>query len=114
MKKKFTTQTATGCGTTTCDWRISPKFRFVFGGQNEVFTFINPEVGGHLQIILIQDGAGNRTATLPADILWADGTEPTLSKSGRARDIVNFFLDDYDGVYYGMIAHGFATSVKRS
>ncbi len=111
MKK---TVTVNGKGTTTCDWRISPKFRFVFGGQNEGFTFINPEFGGHLQIILIQDEIGNRTAIWPADILWANGTEPTLSKSGRARDIVNFFLDDYDGVYYGMIAHGFATSVKRS
>lgn len=119
MKKSFTvgtgnTQTATGCGTTVCDWRISPKFRFVFGGQDEVFTFINPEFGGYLQIILIQDEVGNRTAIWPADILWHGGTEPVLSTAAKARDIVNFFFDDYDGVYYGMTANGFAIPLKRS
>ena len=114
MKKRLTigagiTQTVTGCGTTVCDWRISSKFRFVFGEQDETFNFIKPEFGGHLQIILIQDGIGNRTATWPADILWANGIIPTLSKSGKARDIVNFFFDDYDDVYYGMAANDFAT-----
>ena len=119
MKKSFTvgtgnTQTATGNGTTTCDWRISPKFRFVFGEQNETFTFINPEFGGHLQIILIQDKIGKRTATWPADILWDRGIEPVLSTAAKARDIVNFFFDDYDSVYYGMAANDFAIPLKRS
>ncbi len=103
----FTTQIAAGDGATTCDWRIGPKFRFVFGGQNETFTFIDPEFSCHLQIILIQDGVGSREATLPAGIYWANGTIPTLSTAANARDTVNFFFDDYDDVYYGM-GSGFA------
>ncbi len=98
----FTTQTATGDGTTTCDWRTGLKFRFLFGAQNETFTFTNPEFSCHLQIIMIQDGTGSWTATWPAGIYWATGTEPALSTSANARDIVNFFFDDYDDVYYGM------------
>jgi len=98
----FTTQTAVGDGTTTCDWRIGLKFRFVFGAGNETFTFTNPEFSCHLQAILIQDGTGGRTATWPANIYWATGTIPTLSTAANARDIVNFFFDDYDDTYYGM------------
>ncbi len=98
----FTTQTATGDGTTTCDWRIGLKYRFVFGAMNETFTFTNPEFSCHLQIILIQDATGSRLATWPAGIYWADGIIPTLSTAANARDIVNLFFDDNDDVYYGM------------
>jgi len=98
----FTTQTTTGDGTTTCDWRIGLKFRFLFGAQNETFTFTNPEFSCHLQIILIQDATGSRIVTWPAGIFWAGGTIPTLSTAANARDIVNLFFDDYDDVYYGM------------
>jgi len=98
----FTTQTAVGDGDTTCDWRIGPKFRFVFGAQGETFTFTNPEFSCHLQIILIQDETGGRGATWPDGIYWATGTIPTLSTAGNARDIVNFFFDDQDDVYYGI------------
>ena len=98
----FTTQTATGDGTTTCDWRIGLKFRFLFGAQNETFTFTNPEFSCHLQIILIQDATGSRIATWPAGIYWVNGIEPVLSTAANARDIVNLFFDDYDDVYYGM------------
>lgn len=98
----FTTQTAVGDGNTTLDWRIGPKFRFVFGAQNETFTFTNPGFSCHLQIILIQDGVGSREATWPAGIYWATGTIPTLSTAGNARDIVNFFFDDNDDIWYGM------------
>lgn len=104
----FTTQTATGDGTTTCDWRIGLKFRFAFGAQDETFTFTNPDFSCHLQIILIQDGTGSRLATWPAGILWANGTAPVLSTAANAKDIVNFFFDDYDDVYYGMTGTGFA------
>jgi len=103
----FTTQTAVGDGDTTCDWRTGLKFRFVFGAQDETFTFTNPEFSCHLQIILIQDATGGRIATWPAGIWCANGVLPTLSTDGNARDIVNFFFDDYDDVYY-LMGTGFA------
>ena len=57
---------------------------------------------------MIQNGTGNKLATWPAGILWANGTLPVLSTAANARDIVNFFFDDYDDVYYGMTGTGFA------
>ncbi|GAI30195.1 unnamed protein product, partial [marine sediment metagenome] len=90
----FTTQTTTGDGNTTCDWRTGLKFRFVFGAQDETFTFTNPEFSCHLQIILIQDATGSRLATWPAGIYWANGVIPTLSTAPDARDTVNLFFDD--------------------
>ena len=75
----FTLQTATGDGTTTIDWTKGNKFKFTFGAANETFTFTAPSKPCSLQLILVQDGTGNRTATFPSSVKWSGGSAPTLS-----------------------------------
>ena len=97
----FTLQTAMGDGTTTIDWRVGNKFKFQFGAANETFTFTAPSKPCSLQIILIQDSVGSRTATWPATVKWPSGTAPTLTTTATTgTDIVSFL---YDGTnYYGV------------
>ena len=95
----FTMQTATGDGTTTIDWKLGNKFKFTFGAFNETFTFTAPTNPCAVQLILVQDGAGSRTATWPATVKWPGGTAPTLSTASGAIDIVSLVWDGSS--YYG-------------
>lgn len=98
----FTLQTATGDGTTTIDWKLGNKFKFTFGAFNETFTFTAPSNPCNLQLILVQDSVGSRTATWPATVKWAGGSAPTLTTTATTgTDIVSFF---YDGTNYWGVA----------
>ena len=85
----FTLQTAIGDGTTTIDWTLGNKFKFTFGAQNETFTFTAPSNPCSLQLILVQDSTGGRTATWPSTVKWANGTAITLSTGANAVDVVS-------------------------
>lgn len=93
----FTLQTATGDGTTTIDWTNGNKFKFTFGAVNETFTFTAPSKPCSLQLILVQDATGSRTATWPATVKWAGGTAPTLTTAASSVDIISML---YDGTNY--------------
>lgn len=90
----FTLQAATGDGTTTIDWKLGNKFKFTFGAANETFTFTAPSNPCSIQLILVQDGTGSRTATFPSTVKWAGGgTAPTLSTAASSVDIVSCIYD---------------------
>lgn len=94
----FTLQTATGDGTTTIDWKLGNKFKFTFGAANETFTFTAPSNPCTLQLILVQDSVGSRTATWPDTVKWPAGTAPTLTTTATTgTDIISFY---YDGTSY--------------
>ena len=93
----FTQQAATGDGTTTIDWKLGNKFYFIFGAQNDTFTFTAPTKPCNLILVLKQDGVGSRLATWPATVKWPSGTAPTLSTGANDIDIVSFY---YDGTNY--------------
>jgi alpha-tubulin suppressor-like RCC1 family protein len=60
---------------------------------NCTFTFSNPFSSGiahSFTIILQQDGAGSRTVTWPASVVWPGGTAPTLTSTPFAFDVYNF------------------------
>jgi hypothetical protein len=65
--------------------------------SSPTLTFSNGQAGGIYKLILNQDGAGNRTVTWPASVLWSNNTAPTLSTGAHAIDIANFV---YDGTHY--------------
>jgi hypothetical protein len=48
-----------------------------------------------LELLITQDGTGNRTITWPASVKWHGGTAATLSTAAGARD--RFILVSYDG-----------------
>ena len=102
----FTMQTATGDGTTTIDWKLGNKFKFTFGAFNETFTFTAPTNPCAVQLILVQDGVGSRTATWPATVKWPGGTAPTLSTAAGAIDIISLVWDG--AAYYGSSSLGFS------
>ena len=97
----FTLQSTTGDGTTTINWGLGNKFKFTFGAQNNTFTFTAPTNPGSIQLILIQDGTGSRTATWPGTVKWAAGTAPTLTTTGGGIDIVSCL---WDGSNYFCVA----------
>jgi len=96
----FTLQSATGDGTTTIDWKLGNKFKFTFGAFNETFTFTAPSNPCSVQMIIVQDGTGSRTATWPASVKWVGGSAPTLTTTATTgTDIVSFFFDGTN--YFG-------------
>ena len=64
---------------------------------NCTYTFTAPSSPARLQLKLIQDATGSRTATWPVAVKWPGGTAPTLTTDANAVDIVTFW---YDGTNY--------------
>jgi hypothetical protein len=90
-------QTATGDGTTTIDWKLGNTFDFQFGAFNETFTFTAPTKAGVFILKLVQDSVGSRTATFPASVKWTGGTAPTLTTTATTgTDIITFYYDGTD------------------
>jgi len=100
----FTLQAATGDGTTTIDWKLGNKFKFTFGSQADTFTFTAPTNPGSIQLILIQDGTGSRTATWPGTVKWVGGTAPTLTTTAAGIDIVSCLWDGTSYFCVGSLA----------
>ena len=93
-----TSQSATGDGTTTIDWKLGNIFDFQFGAFNEVFTFTAPTLAGTFILKLVQDSVGSRTATFPASVKWVGGAAPTLTTTATTgTDIITFY---YNGTSY--------------
>lgn len=60
---------------------------------------------GKIVLIIYQDGSGSRTISWPGSINWASGTNPTLSTSANAVDVIVLTTDDagisWDGLKFG-------------
>jgi hypothetical protein len=76
---------------------------------NTQFVIANLPTGGSVNIIIVQDGTGSRTASFGTDtstaVKFAGGT-PTLSTTAGAIDIVTIFNDGTN--YYGDIGKSYA------
>lgn len=88
----------------TIDWTTGAAHKVTLTG-NVTFTFTAPAAAGaRVQLRLVQDGTGGRTATWPASVKWPSGT-PTVTSTASAIDIVTFW---YDGTnYYAVIVQNF-------
>lgn len=88
----------------TIDWTTGPYHKSTMTG-NCTYTFTAPSGPARLQLKLVQDATGSRTATWPAAVKWPGGTAPTLSTAATSIDIITFY---YDGTsYYGVEALDF-------
>ena len=102
----FTEGSATGTGgTTNIDWKKGNKFKFTFGADDETLTFDNPSKPCNLILVIKQDSIGGREITFPAEIIWAGGTEPTLSTAGESEDIIAMYFDGTN--YYAQASLNF-------
>ena len=114
----FTTPaTTTGDGSTTIDWRTGNKYHLTFpsgGGEEEIVFGSNPSGACNLILKLKQPSSSagctvNWTVNT-GTIFWAGGgtedvSEPTLSTSVNAVDILSFYFDGTN--YYGVSSLGF-------
>lgn len=76
------------------------------GGATTV-TFTDPRGSCNLILVVKQNDTGY-TITWPANVKWAGGQAPTLSTATNSIDIVSFYYDSVDDVYYGQIAKNFS------
>jgi hypothetical protein len=89
----------------TIDWTTGMFHKSTMTG-NCTYTFTAPSGPARVQLKLVQDATGSRTATWPAAVKWPGGTAPTLSTAANAIDIITFY---YDGTnYYGVDSLNFS------
>ena len=55
-------------------------------------------------LLLRQDATGSHTVTWPGEVVWSDGTAPTLSDAADAIDIVTFFTVDNGTTWFGFVS----------
>ena len=90
------------------DWPEEMEIIYVCDNTYRVLEWVGPFDGNEwyftaptnpcsVQLILVQDGVGSRTATWPASVDWPGGTAPTLSTGASDVDIVSCL---YDGTTY--------------
>ncbi len=89
--------------TITLDLSTSDWFAPAALGGNRTLAVSNPTTGQQFSLILLQDGAGSRTVTWFAGILWAGGSAPTLTTTANKRDVFTFKCIS-SGVYLGFVA----------
>ncbi len=89
----------------TIDWTAGNKQKSTLT-DDVTFTFTDPSGPANLILKLVQDATGSRTVTWPAEVLWPEGTAPTLSTAANAVDIVSFYFDGTN--YFGQGALNFS------
>lgn len=91
-----TSQTLADAATTTWNIATGSIANWTLAG-NRTLSVTNPTINSYGQIMIVQDGTGNRLVTWPASFKWEGGTAPTLSATAGAVDIVTCF---YNGTSY--------------
>ena len=101
--------------TTVVDFRHSNKQNLTFGSGS--ITNVNlyfPSVSGNFQLLIKQDGTGSRTITNykvyefdestadgAAGVIFAGGSNPTLTTDANHVDILSFYWDADNEIAYG-------------
>lgn len=73
-------------------------------GGDRSFMFAGPRIGTKT-LIITQGGLGGHTVSWDANILWPEGTEPTLSTEAGAIDIISFVGNG--SKYFGTLLNNF-------
>lgn len=99
----------------TIDWNNGAVQKVTLT-DNCTFSFTDPPAGMHrVQLAIVQDGTGSRTAVWPGTVRWGNGNvAPALSSAAGSVDIVTFLVDTAEVVktgakYYGLGAINFGT-----
>ena len=107
---------------TNVDFLTGNKQFVTFGAGNIAdLNLIFPKTSGNFTLILKQDGSGSRTVTNykvwdrtdsnaasgSATVLFAGGSNPTLTTAANKTDIISFFYDADNEIAYGVASLNF-------
>lgn len=92
---------ATGGATQSLDVKAYPVQKITLTAD-VVFSFTNVPTGvASVNVILVQDGTGNWTASWPGTIKWTGGAKPTITAAAGSIDVVSLFTPDSGATWYG-------------
>ena len=78
-------------GSTDVDASVAPVHELTLTGDTTLSLAGGQSgVTNSVTVVLIQDGTGSHSLTLPSSAQWADGTEPSLSNSAGDTHILTF------------------------
>jgi hypothetical protein len=83
-------------GTTTADLSAGINFTVTTGAANSTLSIINAKTG-QSGVIQITQGATPRSLTFSAELVFAGGTDPTLTASASAKDLLFYHVLDSTG-----------------
>lgn len=83
------------------------NFTVTLAGNRNIDNPSNAKPGQSGILIIKQDGTGSRTATWSSNWKFPGGTDPTLSTTASATDVVSYFVESSTSVL-GSIAKAFA------
>jgi hypothetical protein len=79
--------------TSTVDWKSGNKVSAELTSATTTFVFVAPTKSCNLCMKLIQDTAGGRLVTFPAEVKFPAGTAPVLTTGTGKVDIISMFFD---------------------
>jgi hypothetical protein len=83
-------------GTTTADFSAGINFTVTTGAADSTLSIINAKTG-QSGVIQIVQGATPRSLTFAAELVFAGGTNPTLTASASAKDLLFYHVLDSTG-----------------
>lgn len=87
----------------TIDWTIATargNLQHLTLSANCAIEFVDPEMPTFLTLMLLQDGTGGRTITLPARVKNAAAVIAALTTTAATISVIQFF---YTGAYFGQV-----------
>lgn len=94
-------------GSLTLDYSAANVFSVSLTANVASLTISNPPASGKagsFTLILTQDATGGRSFTWPSSVTWAGGTEPTITATANAVDVLTFLTIDGGTTWRGMLA----------
>lgn len=91
-----TTKVLTGDASTASDFSIT------LTTTGYTMTIANPAPGQECNLYITQDGSGSRTITTWTNVWFAGGTEPTLTATAAALDVINLRWNATLGKWIGI------------
>lgn len=94
--------------TIAVDASLSNVFTVTLGGNRTLGQPTNPKDGQSITIFITQDGTGSRTLAYHADWLFPGGTDPTLTTTAAAVDVLSAIYNGATTKWYAVLNKAFA------
>lgn len=98
----------TDAATIAVDASLSNVFTVTLGGNRTLGQPTNPKDGQSITIFITQDGTGSRTLAYHADWLFPGGTDPVLTTTAAAVDVLSAVYNGATTKWYAVMNKAFA------